>query len=133
MSDPLALLAPLVSGLLLLLVVELVRRRALREEYSLAWILTASALLALSLWRGILHQAAHWLGIFYPPAVLLLVVTLCGFVAALYFSVVVSRQRAQIERLVEDVAILSAQMRELRDREPRREDDRSRPATGTGT
>ena len=56
--------------------IDLVRRRKLTEEYSFIWILCAAALLVLSLWRDILHVTARWLGVYYPPAVLLLVLIL---------------------------------------------------------
>jgi hypothetical protein len=108
--------AIVVSVTLLAVVIELVRRRKLTEEYSFVWILCAIALLSLSLWRDLLHVVAHWLGVFYPPAVLLLVLTVFVFVACLYFSVVVSRQRQQIERLAEEQAILAARQRELEQR-----------------
>ena len=36
------------------------------------------------------------------------------FIAALSFSIVVSRQRRQIERLIQEVAILEAELRALR-------------------
>lgn len=113
MSQPVQVVAVVVSVLLLLVVVELVRRGKLTEEYSFIWIACALALLVLSLWREILHAVARWLGVFYPPAVLLLVLTAFVFVACLYFSVVVSLQRKQIERLVEEQAILAARQREL--------------------
>jgi len=106
--------AIVVSVLLLLAVLELVRRRRLSEDYSFLWILFSLALLLLSLWRGLLHGVARWLGIFYPPALLLLVLIFFVFVASLYFSVVISRQREQIERLVEEQGILAAEVRELR-------------------
>lgn len=112
--------AVLVSLGLLVLVVELVRRRQLSEEHSLLWILCALALLLLSLWRDLLHTMARWLGIFYPPALLLLVLIAFAFIASLYFSVITSRQRRQIERLVEDVAVLDAELRDLQ-RAPSRE------------
>jgi hypothetical protein len=104
--------AVIVSGALLLLVVDLVRRRKLTEEYSFIWILCAVALLVMSLWRDILHVTARWLGVYYPPAVLLLVLIFFVFVASLYFSVVISGQRRQIERLVEEVALLDKRLRE---------------------
>ena len=113
MTSTVQILAVIVSTLLFGLVVELVRRRKLTEEYSFVWMLCAVALLALSLWRDLLHVVAHWLGVFYPPAVLLLVLTVFVFVACLNFSIVVSRQRMQIERLVEEQAILAARVREL--------------------
>ena len=46
-------------------------------------------------------------------APLLLVVIGSGFVALLYVSSVLSRQRQQIEQLVEEIALLSAQVRDL--------------------
>ena len=104
--------AVIVSAALLLLVIDLVRRRKLTEEYSFIWILCAVALLVLSLWRDILHVTARWLGVYYPPAVLLLVLIFFVFVASLYFSVVISGQRRQIERLVEEVALLDQRLRE---------------------
>jgi hypothetical protein len=103
-----------VSAGLLVAVVELVRRRALTEEYSFIWIICASALLGLSLWRNVLELAASALGVHYPPAVLLLVLTLFVVIVSLYFSVVVSRQRKQIERLVEEMALLDEEVRRLK-------------------
>ncbi len=125
MTSPVQVLAIVVSSALLLLVLELVRRRRLTEEYSFIWIACAVALLVLSIRRELLDAAGAWLGVYYPPAVLLLVVILFVFVGLLSFSVTISRQRAQIERLIEDVAILEAR---LRDRE-----QEARPSRGTLT
>ncbi len=119
MNHTVQVVAVVVSLGFLLAVLELVRRRRLTEEYSFLWIGFALLLLVLSLWREILHAVARWLGVYYPPAVLLLALLLFVFVASLYFSVVISRQRRQIERLVEDMAILAAEVREAREREVR--------------
>jgi hypothetical protein len=102
------------SAVLLLLVLELVRRRKLTEEYSFLWIASALVLLTVSARREILRAAARWLGVDYPPIVLVMLLIVIGFVAALYFSVIVSRQRQQIERLIEETAILSAELRDIR-------------------
>jgi hypothetical protein len=106
--------ASIVSAALLGLVLELVRRRKLTEEYSILWIVCATALLVFSLWGDALHFAAHLLGIAYPPAVLILVLVFFVFVVSLSFSVVVSRQRQQIDRLVEELALMEADIRDLR-------------------
>ena len=113
--DRIQLVAVAVSVALLVGVLELVRRKKLTEEYSFIWILCALALLGLSLARGMLDGIARGLGIFYPPAALLLVVILFVFVASVLFSVVISRQRQQIDRLIEDTALLEARVRELED------------------
>jgi len=103
-----------VSVFLLLGVLELVRRRKLTEEYSFIWILFAVALVLLSVRRDVLDLAAAWLGIYYPPIVLLLVLILMVFLTSLWFAVIVSRQRRQIERLIEETAVLGAELRDLR-------------------
>ena len=113
MTNLVQVVAVVLSSLLLLMVLELVRRRMLVEEYSFVWIVGAACLLVLSLFRGILHTLARWLGIFYPPSLLLLVVLLLVFVGLLSFSVVISKQRAQITRLFEEQAILAARLREI--------------------
>ena len=63
MIDRIQIIALTVSVVLLLVVLELVRRRKLTEEYSFLWILSSLALLALSVRREILHAAARWLGV----------------------------------------------------------------------
>jgi hypothetical protein len=114
MPDRIQVAAIVVSVLLLALVLELARRRRLSDEYALTWIACALALLAISVFRGTLDRLALWLGIHYPPALLLLALIGLVFVAALNFSMVVSRQRRQIERLIQDVAILEAELRARR-------------------
>ena len=113
MSDLVQVAAVSFSAALLLLVVELVRRRKLTEEHSLIWIAGALGLLGLSLWRNVLHVAARALGVHYPPALLLLALTAFVFLVSLYFSVVVSRQRLEIERMLEELALLDADVRAL--------------------
>jgi hypothetical protein len=115
MTDLVQLVSVAVSGALLVTIIELVRRRRLTEDYSFIWIVCAVALLALSLWRNLLDLAASALGVHYPPAVLLLVLTFFVVIVSLYFSVVVSRHRKDIERLVEELALLEAEVRALRE------------------
>ena len=116
MTERIEIVALIVSIVLLLVVLELVRRRKLTEEYSFLWILSSLLLLALSVRREILHAVARWLGVYYPPIVLVMLLIVMVFVASLCFSVIVSRQRQQIERLIEETAILSAELRDLRAR-----------------
>ena len=118
MTDRIQIVALTISALLLLIVLELVRRRKLTEEYSFFWILSALALLILSARREILHAVARWLGVSYSPIILVMVLIVMVFVASLCFSVIVSRQRQQIERLIEETAILSAELRDLQAAQP---------------
>jgi hypothetical protein len=82
MTDLVQLVSIVISAALLVTIIELVRRGRLSEEYSFIWIVCAIALFALSVWRNLLDLAASALGVHYPPAVLLLVLT--------FFVVIVS-------------------------------------------
>jgi hypothetical protein len=114
--EPVQIIALLASLFLLGLVLELVRRKKLTEEYSFVWLVCALALLVVALGRRLfLDRVALAMGIYYPPAALLLVLIFFVFVASLSFSVVVSRQRQQIERLIEETALLEARLREMND------------------
>lgn len=119
MIDRLQIGGLVISLSLLLTALELVRRRKLIEEYSFIWILFSLALLAVSVSRDVLHFAAPMLDAFYPPNVLVILLIVMVFVALLCHSVIVSRQRRQIERLIEETAILAAELRDLRARRTR--------------
>ena len=114
MTDRIDKAGLVVSLVLLLLVLELVRRKKLSEEFSFLWVAGALAVLGISLRRDVLDRTALWLGVYYPPSLLLLILLVVVFVGSLSFTVVLSRHRRQIERLMEDSAILSAEIRELR-------------------
>src|SRR5204863_2921079 len=102
MIDRIQIVALTVSIVLLLVVFELVRRRKLTEEYSFLWILSSLVLLGLSARREVLSIVARWLGISDPLMVLVMLLIAMTVVASLCFSVIVSRQRQQIERLIEE-------------------------------
>ena len=79
-------------ALLILVVLELVRGRRLKERYALLWLATGVVLLVLSAWRGGLNTVAGWLGVTgYPPAVLFAVATLFILLVLLHYSTVISR------------------------------------------
>lgn len=114
MTSRVQIVAIVGSVLFLLLVLELVRRRKLAEEYSTLWILGAIVLLAASIRRDWIDGAAAWLGIYYGPAVLLLGGIVVVSAVLLWMSVILSRQQRQIDHLIEEAAILSAELRDAR-------------------
>ncbi len=91
------------SGALLATVLELVRSRRLREEYSLLWIFTAAVLLLLSCWRGLLDRLAQGTGIKYPPSALFLVAIGFFLLILLHFSLVVSDLSRKTKRLAQEL------------------------------
>jgi hypothetical protein len=95
---------------LLLVILELVRKGKLAEEYSLLWILTAVVLFALSVWRGILDLLARAVGIYYPPSALFLVGFGFVLLLILHFSVIVSRLSKRNQELAQALALLREEL-----------------------
>src|SRR3954454_23556384 len=112
-SGRLQLVAILAAGALLLIVLELVRRRRLLERYALLWLFSAAALLALAAWKGLLEKVASAIGIFYPPSALFVIAFAFILVLLLHFSVAVSRLAEQSKVLAQRLALLEARSREL--------------------
>jgi cell division protein FtsW (lipid II flippase) len=105
------LVAVAASLLLLLVVVELIRSRRLRERYALLWLLTGLVLLALSAWRGGLNTIAGWVGVeTYPPAVLFAVALLFVLAVLLHYSTVISKVTDQNVILAQRVALLELEL-----------------------
>ena len=106
------LLAVIASGALLLVVLELVRRRRFLERYALVWILNAVVLLGLAIWKGVLETIAQAVGIEYPPNALFLIAFGFVLVLLLHFSLAVSRLSDQTKVLAQRLALLEQRQRE---------------------
>ena len=101
----------------LLLVLELVRRRRLREDYSLLWLLTAISLIVLSASRPLLDQVAALLGIVtYPPAALFLVAIVFTLLILLHFSTVLSRLTRENKEIAQQMELMRWELDETRRR-----------------
>jgi len=101
------------SLVLLVLVLELVRRRRFLERYALLWLFSALVLLALAAWTGLLEVVARTVGVAYPPNALFLIAFGFVLVLLLHFSVAVSRMSDQIRVLAQQLALLEQKQREM--------------------
>lgn len=110
MIDRAMIFGLLASVATLALVLELVRRRRLREEYSLLWLATALVLIVLSLSRPLLDVLAEIVGIFYPPSALFLVAVVFILFILLHFSTVLTRLAQENKETAQQLAILRWQL-----------------------
>ncbi len=112
-----SILGALASFALVLVVLELIRTRRLRERYALLWLLTGLVLTALAAWRSGLNTIAGWVGVRgYPPAVLFAVGLLFILAVLLHYSTVISRLSDQSTILAQRLALLELQLRERREK-----------------
>ena len=106
--------AAIASLLLILIVLELIRGRRLKERYALLWLVTGVVLLVLSAWRGGLNTIAGWLGVeTYPPAILFAVATLFIIIVLLHYSTVLSQLDDQSTVLAQRLALLETELARL--------------------
>jgi hypothetical protein len=102
------------SVLLILVILELIRGRRLKERYALLWLATGVVLLVLSAWRGGLNTVAGWLGVTgYPPAVLFAVATLFILLVLLHYSTVLSKLTDDNVELAQRIALLEERVGRL--------------------
>jgi len=102
------------SALLLLIVLVSVRRAHIRVEYSVSWLLAASAMLLLSLDRAALGAAAVYLGIPDSPMALFLIAGAVFLIVLYRYSLIISRLRDDNVALAQRVAILEYHLQNLR-------------------
>jgi hypothetical protein len=99
---------------LLMVVLEMVRRRRLLERYALLWLFSAIVILGLAVWRGALERVATAVGIYSPPNALFFIALGFILLLLLHFSAAVSRLADQCKVLAQRQAIAEQQLRELR-------------------
>lgn len=110
MQSRIQLVAVLGAVALLLVVLEMVRRRRLLERYALLWLLSAAVLLALAIWRGALAKISHAIGVIYPPNALFFIAIGCIVLLLLHVSAVLSRLSHWSETLAQRQALLEERL-----------------------
>ncbi len=112
--DRLVFFALGMSVIALLIILELVRQRRLKEGYSLLWLAIAGAMLILSAWRELLHSVSSFVGIAYPPNLLFLLAALSILAILLYFSTVITRLSQENKDLAQQFALLRYELEQRR-------------------
>jgi hypothetical protein len=87
-------------------VLRLVRRRALREEYTPIWLGVAAGLLALSFSPSLLARLTRAIGAWTPASTLFFLGEVFLLAICLNFAVRLSRATVQIKNLGQEVALL---------------------------
>jgi hypothetical protein len=87
------------------LILELIRRDRLQERYSVVWFVAGLGMLAGAAFPRVLELAADAMGVRDTNVALFSIVLLLLLGLALNFSVIMSRQAAQITRLAQERAL----------------------------
>ena len=102
------IVAAIIALFFMLLILDLIRRDKLQERYSVIWLVAGLGMLAGAAFPGLLEVVANAMGVRNTNVALFSIVLLLLLGLALNFSVIMSRQAAQITRLAQERAIEKA-------------------------
>jgi hypothetical protein len=110
------IVAAVIAVFFMLLILDLIRRDRLQERYSVIWFVAGLGMLAGAAFPGLLEFVADAMGVRNTNVALFSIVLLLLLGLALNFSVIMSRQAAQITRLAQERALAQAQEQAARER-----------------
>lgn len=102
------------SVLIILILIELVRSRRLKESYSLLWFAVAFVFLLFSLFSDLLTWTASLLGVDYAPAALFLLLIGGLYLLLIHFSVVISRLSEKNKNLSQEIGLINLEIKKLK-------------------
>jgi hypothetical protein len=91
---------------LLAIIVDLVRRRRMKEEYSVLWVATAVVLLVMAIWLQLLRWLTKVLGGVTLSSTIFFLALLFVFGMLLHFSMRVSALERRLTALVQEIGLL---------------------------
>jgi hypothetical protein len=106
------IIAIALTGGLLLLTLELVRRKRLMERYALLWLFSTAVLIVLAAWKGLLTMISNAVGVHYPPALLFAVAFGFELLLLLHFSLTISRLSDQNKVLAQRLGLIQQRLDE---------------------
>ncbi|MBS1845998.1 MAG: DUF2304 domain-containing protein [Actinobacteria bacterium] len=109
------IIAAALAILFMVWILDLIRRDRLQERYSVVWFVAGLAMLAGAAFPGLLKLVADVMGVRDTNVALFSIVLLLLLGLALNFSVIMSRQAAQITRLAQERAIERAREQAARE------------------
>lgn len=104
------LIAALLVIIVLIFVVELVRRQKIREKYAILWIFVGVGTLIMAAFPGVLAWASEFVGVQVPSNLLFAVALTLLAGVCLQISREISLHEEKIRTLTEEVAILRVEL-----------------------
>jgi hypothetical protein len=106
-------IAALVALLLVLVILELVRRRKLSEEFSLLWVVASAGAVVLGVWGGLLPALTRALGAVYGTSTLFFFGILFVLVVLVYYAVKLTALTQEVRRLAQEAALLRLRLEQV--------------------
>ena len=91
----------------------LIRKKKMKEEFSLLWLFFGIVFIVFSAWRSGLDFIAGIIGIAYPPAAMFLLFLLAFFLILIEFSTIISRLSDRNKNLTQEIGLLKYELNEI--------------------
>lgn len=121
------IVAVLFVVVVLVFVIEMLRRQKIREKYAVLWIVIGVATLILAAFPDLLVWAAKLVGVQVPSNLLFAIAVILLLGVTLHLSREVSSSEDEIRSLAEEVAILRADLRDIQGQLPTDRESRPKP------
>lgn len=108
-------IAIITSFLFLLLILFLIHRKRIKEEYSLLWIIFAIVFIVFSFWIEALDYIAQLMGVSYPPAALFMILLIAVFLILIEFSIIISKLSDKNKTLAQEIGLIKQELKELQE------------------
>ena len=108
----------MIALLFFIVVIDLVRRRKLREEYSWLWLVTGAGMILLTLNQSLLKFISVVIGIETIVSTLFLFAILFILLLCLQYSLYISKLSNQVKNLTQELTLLKAGVKKTVKNEP---------------
>lgn len=108
----LTVLTALTAVILLAVILELMRRRQLREKYTVLWMAVGFIVVAFGFFPGLLNALARGLGVASGASLVLFLGVVFLLLVCIHLSWEASRLEEKTRTLAEEVALIQAQLAE---------------------
>ena len=116
------IVAIIISLTLLVVIVQLIRKHKLREEYALIWLAAGLGIFFFSIFGGFATMLASLFAVSYTPTLFLVLGLLFALVVLVFQTVALSTHSNRVRDLAQHIALLEWQVRELTKARSKRDD-----------
>lgn len=95
----------------MLLILELIRRKKLKEKYALLWLFSASAILTITIFNNTLQWITSFLKITLPSNAVFFLGIIFLILINLHFSLTISSLSEQNRKIVQKIALLEESLK----------------------
>lgn len=101
------------SIILIIFIINLVKKNKLDEKYSILWLFASFVILIVSIFPKLIIIIANKFSVYYPPSLMFLFAIIILGAYIVHISTVLTKQNKMIVKLTQELGILKEKMNEL--------------------